>query len=841
MRTNTTHALRTAAVLLCLAWAPLALAQGDQQPENDAPRTIADRTDGMETLEGLMTVHLDHDEGTVWLELPGPDPDTGHIDEYIYVEALRAGLGSNPVGLDRGRLGATSFIDVRTLGGKVVFERRNTAYRASTDNPAERRAVRESFASSILWAAEIDLRDPDGRLLVDATDFVVRDAHGIAQTLRRSGQGSFSLDRDRSMADTHAALAFPDNIVLEAVLTFSASDPGGQVRATAPDPGAVTLAVRHMLVRPPDDGYERRRYDPRMPSFGISYIDYAAPLDRPMRPRWIARHRLEKADPTAETSPPIEPIVYHVDAGAPEPVRSALIEGASWWNEAFEAAGFENAFVVRELPADAHPLDVRYNVVQWVHRATRGWSYGASVTDPRTGEIIKGHVSLGSLRVRQDRRIFEGLAGTEKTGTGDPGDPVETALARIRQLSAHEVGHTLGFAHNFAASARDRESVMDYPAPLVRVRDDESLDFSEAYDVGVGAWDIHSVVYAYSDFPPGADEDAELERIVTDGLERGHVYMSDADARSPGSAHPTAHLWDNGDDPVEALEQTMRVREIALDNFGPDRVPEGRPLADLNDVFVPVYLYHRYQLEAAAKLIGGLDYRRNVRGDGQPLHETVDADDQRRALRAVLRAIEPEHLRVPDNALEALTPDTFGAARAREVFRGSTGPLFDPVAASGVISDLALSLLLHPQRVARVIEQARHDDNQLGPDEFGRDIIDAVFPRTSDPIRLAELRRQTQRVLVERLIGLAQSRGAGFAVRARADAMLRTIAARADGLRSPEHAAALSSMIARHLERGFQSGPPTRAADPAPPGSPIGGGLNPYHGCSWWPDDPRDR
>ena len=793
----------------------------------------------METLEGLLTFHLDHEAGKIWLELPEPDPGTGHIGEYIYVDALRAGLGSNPVGLDRGRLGATSFIDVRTLGGKVVFERRNTAFRATTDNPQEARAVRESFASSILWAADIALRDPDGPLLIDATPFVVRDAHGIAQTLRRSGQGSFSLDRARSMADTHAALAFPDNIVLDAVLTFSASNPGREVRATAPDPGAVTLGVRHMLVRPPDDGYERRKYDPRMPSFGISYIDYAAPLDEPMRPRWIARHRLEKKDPGVRTSEAIEPIVYYVDGGAPEPVRSALIEGARWWNEAFEAAGFEDAYVVRELPDDAHPLDARYNVIQWVHRATRGWSYGASVTDPRTGEIIKGHVSLGSLRVRQDRRIFEGLAGTEKTGTGEPGDPIETALARIRQLSAHEVGHTLGFAHNFAASARDRESVMDYPAPLVRVDDGGEMDFSDAYGVGIGDWDIHSVVYAYSEFPQGADEGAELERIVARGIERGHVYMSDADARSAGSAHPHAHLWDNGDDPVEALEQTMRVREVALANFSENRVAEGRPLAQLNDVFVPIYLYHRYQLEAAAKLVGGVEYQRNVRGDGQPMHEPVGAGAQRRALRAVLGAIEPAELAVPENALSVLTPDTFGASRGREVFRGSTGPVFDPVGASGVISDLALSLLLHPQRLARVMEQSRRDDEQLGIDVLSREIIDAVFPRTSDPARLAELRRQTQRVLVERLIGLSQSGRAGFAVRAHADDMLRRIRARTDGLGSPAHAAALSSMIERHLERGFEGGPPTRAADPAPPGSPIGVGVffgesDLYTGCSWW-------
>ncbi len=423
---------------------------------------------------------------------------------------------------------------------------------------------------------------------------------------------------DRSAVDVDAFLAFPDNLEFEAILTYSGDSPGELVRGTAPTADLVTLVQHHSLIRLPDDGYTPRRFDPRAGSSPVVFADYAVPLDEPIETRWIVRHRLEKTDPAAERSRAVEPIVYYVDRGAPEPVRSALVEGASWWAEAFEAAGFIDGYRVEVLPEGVHPLDVRYNVIQWVHRSTRGWSYGGGVVDPRTGEMIKAHVSLGSLRVRHDRLLMEGLVGADATGSGGPNDPVQVALARIRQLSAHEVGHTLGFTHNFAASTYGgRASVMDYPAPLVEITETGELDLSNAYGIGVGEWDVYTVRYAYEQPMPGETEEELLESIVADGLERHLAFMSDADARPVGSAHPRAHLWDNGSRCRRRPRSRLRGAPDRHGALRREQPRAGQPLSRLVEVFSPLYLYHRYQLTAAVKLIGGVDYAYAVRGDGQ--------------------------------------------------------------------------------------------------------------------------------------------------------------------------------------------------------------------------------
>jgi hypothetical protein len=566
-----------------------------------------------------------------------------------------------------------------------------------------------------------------------------------------------------------------------------------------------------------------------MPSFSVDFTDYSAPLDQPTHTSLLVRHRLEKVDPTRASSPVVEPIVYYVDAGAPEPIRSALIEGASWWAEAFEAAGFEDAFRVEVLPEGAHPLDVRYNVIQWVHRATRGWSYGGGVVDPRTGEMLKGHVSLGSLRVRQDRLIFESLAGTDATGTGSPDDPVQLSLARIRQLAAHEVGHTLGFSHNFAGSTWGRASVMDYPAPLIGLSE-AGLDFSDVYGVGIGEWDNHAVRFAYAQFEPGTEEKAELESIVREGQDRGYVYLSDADARSIGAANPAAALWDNGDDPVAALQHSMEVRQIAMSDFGERNVKPGTPLAELQDVFVPLYLHHRYQIDAAAKVVGGVRYAYASRGDGAPPVEVVSVPEQSEALRVLLQTLEPRELDIPPSVAALLLPQTYAPARREELFNGSTDPMFDPVGAASVIADVTLRNLLDPSRCARLVEQHRNDVDQMGIHQMLDVISETVFKADADP-RMAELRRQVQRVYVERLIDLAQDGRAAFRVRAGVNASLRSLEVALGGHDDP-HAAELVSLISRHLDRPFVAGVPTGAADPQPPGSPIGTGPD-FGDCVW--------
>ncbi|HVR96620.1 MAG TPA: zinc-dependent metalloprotease [Thermoanaerobaculia bacterium] len=513
-------------------------------------------------------------------------------------------------------------------------------------------------------------------------------------------------------------------------------------------------------------------------------------------------------------------------------MRSALVEGAGWWRQAFEQAGLIDAYRVELLPPGAHPLDARYNVVQWVHRSTRGWSYGGGVIDPRTGEILKGHVTLGSLRVRQDRLLFEGLTDAERSGKGGPDDPVQLALARIRQLAAHEVGHALGLNHNFAGSTYGgRASVMDYPAPLVGITDKGELDFSAAYAVGMGEWDLHAIRYAYSQFPPGVEEPWALDAILREGIGRGLLFITDEDARPLGSAHPRAHLWDNGGDPVEGLRHALAVRKIALGRFGEKNLAAGRPLALLQEVLVPVYYHHRYQLEAATKVVGGLDYTYAVRGDRQPAAKPADAAWQRRALDALFATLSPEVLDVPDPVIALLVPRPAGYEHNREMFNGWTGPTFDPLGAAAAAADMVAAGLLHPERAARLVDFHRRDSNLPGLEEVLDGLIKATSgagPQGKGSARHAELRRVAQWVVVRRMMDLSANAQSSPGVRGRVDARLaaldRTLGSGPAGdADEAAHRAFLAREIERHLGRQQQQAPAERAAPPEPPpGQPIG-------------------
>src|SRR5271169_786688 len=422
-------------------------------PETPATATIAEKTAGAQTLPGYFNLYWDAKQGKLWLEIDKWG------SEFLYQSGLPAGVGSNDIGLDRGQLGATRIVRFERSGPKVLLIQENMEYRAVSEDPYERRAVHDSFAESALWGFKVEAEDKD-HALVDATDFFLRDDHGIPAALRRAKQGSFHLDGSRCALYLPMTKNFPLNTEVEAMLTFAGDDPGRWVRDVTPSPESITVREHHSFVQLPPPGYKPRAYDPRSSFFGPGYMDYATPISEPIVKRFIARHRLEKKDPKATVSEAVQPIVYYLDRGAPEPIRSALLEGARWWKQAFEAAGYKNAFRVELMPEGADPMDLRYNVIEWVHRATRGWSYGEGIIDPRTGEIIKGQVSLGSLRVRQDFLIAEGLLAPYAEGGFVPGEMLAMSLGRLRQLAAHEVGHTLGLMHNFAASTSNRASVM---------------------------------------------------------------------------------------------------------------------------------------------------------------------------------------------------------------------------------------------------------------------------------------------------------------------------------------------------------------------------------------------
>ena len=785
-------------------------------------QTISEKTAGMEKFEGFFNFWWDDDTGKIWLEVDKLD------EEFIYVNSLAAGVGSNDIGLDRSQLGNTRIVKFKRVGPKVLMVQPNYDFRATSGVALEEKSVDEAFARSVLFGFDIEIREGD-RVLIDLTDFLMQDAHGVAGRLQARNQGNYSRDLSRSAIYIPGTFNFPKNSEFEATLTFTGTGAGAWLRSVTPSPDAVTVRQHHSFVQLPDDGYTPRKFDPRSGLFPISFQDYSVPIGEDINRRYAVRHRLQKKDPTAEVSEAVEPIVFYLDNGTPEPIRTALLDGARWWEQAFEAAGYKDAYRVEILPDDAHPLDIRYNVINWVHRSTRGWSYGSSVVDPRTGEIIKGNVLLGSLRVRQDYMIAEGLLAPYEEGVEPDPQMLEMALNRIRQLSAHEIGHTLGIAHNFTASVNDLASVMDYPHPMATINPDGSLSLENAYDIGIGEWDKRAVIWGYQDFPEGVDEEEALEEIIQETIGMGLLYISDEAARPQGGAHPYAHLWEYGSDPVEQLTHILDIRQAALNRFGENNIREGRPMASLEDVLVPIYLYHRYQTEATVKLIGGVDYTYNLRGDGQPGPVIVAGDVQRAALAAMLQTLDPEILALPEELLDLIPPQPARIPSTREHFRGYTDPMLDPTAMAEVAADLAASLIFNTERSARLMNQSARNSSYLSLADVVETVVGATLLSARQTGYMGSIQRSIHIAVLRNLLQLAAHDNASHDVKAVTKMLVENLQmqltdrvfATDDLVWSAHYNYAL-----RKIEQ-FMDDPTGFSAPPAPytpPGAPIGSG-----------------
>lgn len=782
-------------------------------PAPAAPQTIAARTAGLDRRDGYIPVYLNDRTGAVWLEIPR---DSTRV---LFMTTLATGFGSNALGLDRGSGGGVHVARFDKAGDRVLVTFENTQYRSSggADN---QRTVAEAFSNSTVAALPL-MAEENGRLLVDATDLVLRDWNDIALTFSRNRQGNYTVARDRSRAYKPYTKGFPENTEIDVALTLAAAgEPGGGLGRIVPDARSINFRQHITLLKLPDASFRPRAADARVGFFGVSFKDFAQPIQGHLEQTWAARHRLERVNPNDPNSPFRNPIVYYVDRGIPEPLRTATLQGVGFWTEAFDRAGLKGAFRVELLPEGVDPMDARYNVVQWENRNERGWSVGGALTDPRTGEMIKGMARMDSHRNRTDYNIYAALKGADVAAA-------DTAfvLARIRQVSAHEVGHTLGLAHNYIASTYERGSVMDYPAPRITVSNGD-IDLDAAYARGPGEYDVWAIHWGYGIFPP-ASEDDSLKAIVAAGLKKGYLYLSDGDARPDGSADPRTNLWDDAATANEFLKRQSDVRRIAMAKFGLRNIRDGEPLALLQDRFPLLYFFHRFGINAVTKTLGGLEYANPSKGDGQQATRVISPARQREAMAQLVAALDAKELAIPDTVLTLFAP-RLDAGGNVELLGERTAPAFDELGAARTLAQMIVDGVLQRERAARMVQYAARTPNGFSLQEAIRALVkgtwDAPVPASG---KLAAIQRTTQRAVADRLVLLAADKESSPEVaaiaefeiaRLRAEATAKATAATTDDAKAQWRA--IASVFARYIEKGEL--PTLIPALKPPPGDPFG-------------------
>ncbi|HLV25969.1 MAG TPA: zinc-dependent metalloprotease [Gemmatimonadales bacterium] len=747
--------------------APATVAVPAAQQSEAAGDGWGQHTARMERRDGFVPLWIAPDGGKLHLELPA---DSTRILMHV---KQATGLGSNPIGIDRGATAGAQVVRFQRVGDRMLVIFENQRYRTSLSDTLHQRTIREAFPVSTVASLPI-LSTRNGRALVDVTDFVMRDWTNVTRTLARGQQGNYSVARDRSMLSGQYTRNFPRNTEIGVNMTYATTgNPGRTVSQIVPDGSAFTLRQHISLLPLPDDSYRPRRADSRVGYFGVSYKDFGTPLQESLDQRFIARHRLQRANPSDPNSPIVNPITYYVDPGIPEPLLSATIEGATFWSQAFDQAGLRGGFRVEVLPDSVDPMDARYNIVQWINRNERGWSIGGSLGDPRTGEILKGMARMDTHRNRTAYNLYAGLKGAQPS----PGDTA-FVLGRVRQVTAHEIGHTLGLAHNYIASTYGRGSLMDYPTFGVRLTNGE-IDLSNAYDVGPGAFDVWAIRWGYGIFPEAAEQDS-LNAIIREGLQKGWLFLSDSDARPEYASDPRTNLWDDGTNAAEYFQNRMSVRRVAIDRFGLRNLREGEPVALLQERFSPVYLMHRFAIGSLARAVGGMEYSFAMVGDGQTATRPVPAAEQRRALGMLMTALAPQELAIPDTLITLFAPRPYGYQAVEEMFGTQARPSFDELGAARTAAQMVVDAVLQRERAARLVLAASRESGALSLGETMDALLEATW-RASRPSasRMAAIQRTTQRAVADALMRLAADTSAMPDVRALVDFRLASLATEA--------------------------------------------------------------